>query len=48
MGLRKGTGLRKLGVHVELAIGPKAVPFWGSCSEFYKGIPKRNCFGAYG
>ena len=31
-----------------LPIGPKVVPFWGSYLEFYKGIPKRNYFGAYG
>ena len=29
-------------------IGPKVVPFWGSYLEFYKVIPKRNYFGAYG
>ena len=28
--------------------GPKVVPFWGSYLEFYKVIPKRNYFGAYG
>ena len=28
--------------------GPKVVPFWGSCLEFYKVIPKRNYFGAFG
>ena len=27
---------------------PKVVPFWGSYLEIYKGIPKRNYFGAYG
>ena len=32
----------------ELPIGPKVVPFWGSYLEFYKVIPKRNYFGAYG
>ena len=31
-----------------LPIGPKAVPFRGSYLEFYKVIPKRNYFGAYG
>ena len=31
-----------------LPIGPKVVPFWGSYLEFYKVIPKRNYFGAYG
>ena len=31
-----------------LPIGPKVVPFWGSHSEFYRVIPKRNYFGAYG
>ena len=31
-----------------LPIGPKVVPFWGSCLEFYKVIPNRNYFGAYG
>ena len=29
-------------------IGPKVVPFCGSCLEFYKVIQKRNYFGAYG
>ena len=29
-------------------MGPKVVPFWGSYLEFYKVIPKRNYFGAYG
>ena len=24
------------------------VPFWGSCIGSYKGIPKRNYYGAYG
>ena len=28
--------------------GPKVVPFGGSYLEFYKVIPKRNYFGAYG
>ena len=31
-----------------LPIGPKVVPFWGSYLEFYRVIPKRNYFGAYG
>ena len=31
-----------------LPIGPKVVPFGGSYIEFYKVIPKRNYFGAYG
>ena len=31
-----------------LPIGPKVVPFWGSYLYFYKVIPKRNYFGAYG
>ena len=31
-----------------LGIGPKVVPFGGSYLEFYKVIPKRNYFGAYG
>ena len=31
-----------------LPIGPKVVPFWGSYLEFYKVIPERNYFGAYG
>ena len=31
-----------------LPIGPKVGLFWGSDLEFYKGIPKRNYFGAYG
>ena len=31
-----------------IPIGPKVVPFWGSYLEFYKVIPKRNYFGAYG
>ena len=31
-----------------LPVGPKVVPFWGSYLEFYKVIPKRNYFGAYG
>ena len=31
-----------------LPIGPKVVPFWGSYLEFYKVIPKRNYFGAFG
>ena len=31
-----------------LPIGPKVVPFGGSYLEFYKVIPKRNYFGAYG
>ena len=31
-----------------LPIGPKVVLFWGSYLEFYKEIPKRNYFGAYG
>ena len=38
------SGLRGSG----LPIGPKVVPFWGSYSEFYKVIPKRNYFRAYG
>ena len=29
-------------------IGPKVVPFWASYLEFYKVLPKRNYFGAYG
>ena len=33
---------------LRLPIGPKVVPFWGSYLEFYKVIPKRNYFGAYG
>ena len=33
---------------VFLPIGPKVVPFGGSYLEFYKVIPKRNYFGAYG
>ena len=28
--------------------GPQVVPFWASYLEFYKVIPKRNYFGAYG
>ena len=28
--------------------GPKVVPFGGSYLEFYKVIPKRNYFGAFG
>ena len=28
--------------------GPKVVPFEGSYLEFYKVIPKRNYFGAFG
>ena len=28
--------------------GPKVVPFRGSYLEFYKVIPRRNYFGAYG
>ena len=31
-----------------IPIGPKVVPFWGSYSEIYKVIPKRDYFGAYG
>ena len=31
----------------KLPIGPK-VDFWGSYLEFYKVIPERNYFGAYG
>ena len=31
-----------------IPIGPKVVPFWGSYIEFYKVIPKRSYFGAYG
>ena len=31
-----------------LPLGPKVVPFGGSCLEFYKVLPKRNYFGAYG
>ena len=31
-----------------IPIGPKVVPFGGSYLEFYKVIPKRNHFGAYG
>ena len=46
-----GSGFRLLQAdcwHV-LPIGPKVVPFWGSYNmEFYKVIPKRNYFGAYG
>ena len=30
------------------AKGPKVVPFGGSYVEFYKVIPKRNYFGAFG
>ena len=32
---------------LHVPIGPKVVPFWGSYSEFYKVIPRRNYFGAY-
>ena len=28
--------------------GPKVVPFGGSYLEFYKVLPKRNYFGAFG
>ena len=31
-----------------IPIGPKVVPFWASYLEFYKVLPKRNYFGAYG
>ena len=31
-----------------LIIGPIVVPFGGSYLEFYKVIPKRNYYGAYG
>ena len=31
-----------------LPIGPIVAPFWGSYLEFYKVIPKRNYYGAYG
>ena len=31
-----------------IPIGPIVVPFWGSYIEYYKVIPKRNYFGAYG
>ena len=31
-----------------IPIGPIAVPFGGSYLEFYKVIPKRNYFGAFG
>ena len=41
LGLRGGGGFG-------LPIGLKVVPFGGSYSEFYKVIPKRNYFGAYG
>ena len=33
---------------VGIPIGPKVVPFGGSYLEFYKVVPKRNYFGAYG
>ena len=33
---------------ITLSIGPKVVPFWGSYLDFYKVLPKRNYFGAYG
>ena len=35
-------------VHPGLPKGPKVAPFRGSYLEFYKVIPKRNYFGAYG
>ena len=41
-------GVKAEGAAVFLPIGPKVVPFWGSYLEFYKVIPKRNYFGAYG
>ena len=31
-----------------IPIGRRVVPFWGPYFEFYKIIPKRNYFGAYG
>ena len=47
-----GFGIRVLGIMVSgdpgVPIGPKVVPFWGSYLEFYKVIPKRDYFGAYG
>ena len=33
---------------MQLPIGPKVVPFGGSYLEFYKVLPKRNYFLAYG
>ena len=43
----EGLGFRGLGF-IGLPMGPKVVLFWGSYSEFYKVIPKRNYFGVYG
>ena len=45
--LASGFGGSESGEH-GVPIGPKVVPFWGSYLEFYKVIPKRNYFGAYG
>ena len=39
---------RAWGGGYEVPTGPKVVPFWGSYIEFYKVLPKRNYFGAYG
>ena len=33
---------------MNVPIGPKVVPLGGSYLEYYKVIPKRNYFGAYG
>ena len=33
---------------LSLPIGPIVVPFWGSCIESYKVIPKRSYYGAHG
>ena len=43
----QASGLRDVAFR-GLPIGPKVVPFWGSYFEFYKLLPKRNYFGAYG
>ena len=44
----EATGEDDAGWLGSLPIGPKLVPFGGSCLEFYKVIPKRNYFGAFG